>query len=118
MEFMLQDLLSWMRFAGFDLGQKTPDENTIRLFRNKHTESGALKRVMKAFDWQLKKKGYLPMSGQIVDASLVPAPKQRNTEDEKEAIKAGKTAFEIWPDQPDKARQKDVNVRWTLKVGH
>jgi IS5 family transposase len=106
-----------MRFAGFDLGQKTPDENTIRLFRNKLTESGALKRVMKAFDWQLKKKGYLPMSGQIVDASLVPAPKQRNTDAEKEAIKAGKTADEIWPDEPNKARQKDVNARWTLKIG-
>lgn len=73
-EFMLQERLSWMRFAGFDLGQKTPDENTIRLFRNRLTESGGLKRVMKAFDWQLHKKGYLPMSGQIVDASLVPAP--------------------------------------------
>mgnify|MGYP001793632657 CR=1 FL=1 len=117
MEFMLQDRLSWMRFAGFDLGQKTPDENTIRLFRNKLTESGALKRVMKAFDWQLKKKGYLPMSGQIVDASLVPAPKQRNTDAEKEAIKSGKTADEIWPDEPNKARQKDVNARWTVKIG-
>lgn len=79
-EFMLQDRLSWMRFAGFDLGQKTPDENTIRLFRNRLTQSGGLKRVMKAFDWQLHKKGYLPMAGQIVDTSLVPAPKQRNTE--------------------------------------
>lgn len=48
---MLRGGLSWMRFAGCDLGQKTADENTIRLFRNKLTESGALKRVMKAFDW-------------------------------------------------------------------
>ena len=37
------------------------------------------------------------MSGQIVDASLVAAPRQRNTEEEKAAIKAGKTAVEIWP---------------------
>lgn len=117
MEFMLQDRLSWMRFAGFDLGAPTPDENTIRLFRNKLTTSGALKRVMKAFDWQLQKKGYIPMSGQIVDASLVPAPKQRNTDGEKDAIKAGKTAAEIWPDQPNKAAQKDTNARWTLKIG-
>ena len=58
MEFMIRDRLSWMRFLGFDLGDPTPDENTIRLFRNKLTESGALKRVMKAFDWQLQKKGY------------------------------------------------------------
>ena len=36
-------------------------------------ETGTLKRVMKAFDWQLHKKGYIPMSGQIMDATLVPA---------------------------------------------
>lgn len=76
MEFMIRDRLSWMRFLKFDLGGPTPDENTIRLFRNKLTETGTLRRVMKAFDWQLQKKGYIPMSGQIVDASLVPAPKQ------------------------------------------
>jgi transposase, IS5 family len=117
MEFMIRDRLSWMRFLGFDLGAPTPDENTIRHFRNRLTETGALKRVMKAFDWQLRKKGYVPMSGQIVDASLVPAPKQRNTEAEKAAIKAGKTAQEIWPDEPNKAAQKDVTARWTLKIG-
>ncbi len=117
MEFMIRDRLSWMRFLGFDLGAPTPDENTIRLFRNKLTETGTLKRVMKAFDWQLKKKGYIPMSGQIVDASLVPAPKQRNTEDEKVAVKEGKSAKEIWPDEPNKAAQKDTDARWTLKIG-
>lgn len=72
---------------------------------------------MKAFDWQLQKKGYIPMAGQIVDASLVPAPKQRNTDAEKEAIKAGRSAKEIWPDEPNKAAQKDTDARWTLKVG-
>lgn len=117
MEFMIRDRLSWMRFLGFDLGGPTPDENTIRHFRNRLTETGTLKRVMKAFDWQLRKKGYIPMSGQIVDASLVPAPKQRNTDGEREAIKAGKTAAEIWPDAPNKAAQKDTSARWTLKVG-
>lgn len=117
MEFMIRDRLSWMRFLRFDLGAPTPDENTIRHFRNRLTETGTLRRVMKAFDWQLQKRGYIPMSGQIVDASLVPAPKQRNTDAEKEAIKAGKTAKEIWPDEPSKAAQKDVDARWTLKIG-
>ena len=117
MEFRIRDRLSWMRFLGFDLGATTPDENTIRHFRNRLTETGALKRVMKAFDWQLHKKGYIPMSGQIVDARLIPAPKQRNTDAEKDAIKAGKSASEIWPDEPNKAAQKDTNARWTLKIG-
>jgi transposase, IS5 family len=117
MEFMIRDRLSWMRFLGFELGGPTPDENTIRHFRNRLTETGTLKRVMKAFDWQLQKKGYIPMSGQIVDASLVPAPKQRNTESEKAAVKLGKSAHEIWPNEPNKAVQKDTDARWTLKIG-
>ena len=49
---------------------------------------------MRAFDLQLQKKGYIPMSWQIVDASLVPAPKQRNTEGEREAIKSGMSTKE------------------------
>jgi IS5 family transposase len=117
MEFMIRDRLSWMRFLGLSLGDRTPDENTIRHFRNRMTETGTLQRVMKAFDWQLHKKGYIPMSGQIVDASLVPAPKQRNTESERDAIKSGKSAQEIWPDEPNKAAQKDTDACWTLKVG-
>ena len=51
------------------------------------------------------------MSGQIVDASLVPAPKQRNTESGYEAIQSGKSAQEIWPGEPNKAEQKDINAR-------
>ena len=56
------------------------------------------------------------MGGQIVDATLVAAPKQRNTAPEKDAIKAGKSASEIWPDKPARAAQKDTDARWTLKV--
>lgn len=117
MEFMIRDRLSWMRFLCLSLGDLTPDENTIRHFRNHMSETGTLQRVMKAFDWQLQKKGYIPMSRQIVDASLVPAPKQRNTDAEHEAIKSGKSAKDIWPDEPNKAAQKDIDARWMLKIG-
>jgi hypothetical protein len=37
-----------------------------------------------------------------VDATLVAAPRQRNTEAEKAAIKAGKSAGEIWPEKAAK----------------
>ena len=113
----LKAFLGDPRYSAVDLGGATPDENTIRLFRNRLSETGTLKRVMKAFEGQLHEKGYIPMSGQIVDASLVPAPRQRNTQAEKAAIKAGKAARQIWPDQPNKAAQKDVDARWTLKTG-
>lgn len=66
---------------------------------------------MQAFEQQLREAGYLAMGGQIVDATLVPAPKQRNTDDEKAAIKAGKSARQIWRSKPNKAHQKDVDAR-------
>ena len=115
MEFLIRDRLSWLRFLGFDLGAPTPDENTIRLFREKLIRAKALDTLFAAFDRQLRTRGYLPMGGQIVDATLVAAPKQRNTAAEKAAIKAGNSAGEIWPDQPARAAQKDTDARWTLK---
>lgn len=90
------------------------DENTIRLFRKKLTRAGAIDALFVAFDRQLRERGYLPTGGQIVNATLVAAPEQRNTAAE-QAIKAGKTAAEIWPDQPAKAPHKDTKARWMLK---
>jgi IS5 family transposase len=72
---------------------------------------------MQAFEQQLREAGYLAMGDQIVDATLVPAPKQRNTEDKKPAIKAGKSVRQTWRGKPNKAHQKDVDARWTVKIG-
>src|SRR5690242_3328838 len=54
------------------------------------------------------------MSGQIVDASLVAAPRQRNTQAEKDDIKAGRVP-EDWKRKPAKLRHKDRDARWTIK---
>jgi hypothetical protein len=49
-----------------------------------------------------------------VDATIVVAPKQRNTEAERAAIKAGQIP-EGWAEKPAKLRQKDRDARWTVK---
>ena len=85
-------------------------------FREALIAGGALDALFTRLDRAITEAGYLPMSGQIVDATLVAAPRQRNTEDEKAAIRAGRSANEIWPETPAKARQKDIDARWTLKV--
>ena len=117
MEFLIRDRLSWLRFLGFDLRASTPDRNTIWTFRERLIRAGVIDDVFAAFDGELRRCGYLAMGGQIVDATLVSAPKQRNSDDEKAAIKAGKSASEIWLDQPAKAAQKDTQARWTVKTG-
>lgn len=45
------------------------------------------------------RRDYLAMGGQIIDATVVPAPKQRNTEEEKAAIKDGRIPTR-WKDNP------------------
>jgi hypothetical protein len=42
MEFLVRGRLSWLRFPGFELGKPTPDENTIRLFRGRLADAGAI----------------------------------------------------------------------------
>jgi IS5 family transposase len=113
-EFYLRDRLTWMRFLGLGLGDPVPDANTIWTFREALTKAGAVERLFELFDQQLRAAGYLAMSGQLVDASIVAAPKQRNTKAEKQAIKEGRIP-ESWQEKPAKLRQKDRDARWTVK---
>lgn len=115
-EFQIRDRLSFMRFLGLGLNDQVPDATTIWLFREQLTRAGAVKKLFERFDALLRDKGYIAMSGQILDASLIPAPRQHLNDDEKQAIKDGALANEIWPDEPAKAAQKDVDARWTVKV--
>ena len=78
------------------------------------TKAGAIERLFELFDRQLRAAGYLAMSGQLVDASIVAVPKQRNTKAEKQAIKEGRVP-EGWQDKPAKLRQKHRDARWTVK---
>ncbi|OAJ67066.1 transposase [Gluconobacter cerinus] len=53
------------------------------------------------------------MSGQILDATLVAAPKQRNTNAEKADLREGLIPQD-WQDKPSKLSHKDRHARWTL----
>jgi transposase, IS5 family len=114
-EYLVADRLSWMRFCGVGPGDAVPDANTLWDFREALIAASALDDLFARLDRAITEAGYLPMAGQIVDATLVAAPRQRNTDAEKAAIRQGRTADEIWPEKPAKARQKDVDARWTMK---
>mgnify|MGYP001815494667 CR=1 FL=1 len=113
-EFLINDRLSFMRFLGLALGDRVPDATTIWLFRERLVKAGASKRLFERFDQAVRNAGYIAMSGQIVDASLVAAPKQRNTESEKADLEAGRIP-EAWQKKPAKLRQKDRDARWSIK---
>ena len=114
-EFLINDRLSFMRFLGLALGDRVPDATTIWLFRERLAKADAIEGLFARFDAAVRAAGYIPMSGQIVDASLVAAPRQRTTEAEKTDLKAGRVP-EMWKNKPAKLRQKDRDARWTVKV--
>ena len=113
-EYLITDRLSLMRFLGLGLADRVPDADTIWAFREALERVGAVERLFAPFDATLRDAGYLAMGGQIVDATIVAAPKQRNTEAERAAIKAGRIP-EGWAERPAKLRQKDRDAGWTVK---
>ena len=118
-EYLIKDRLSFMRFLGLSLAESVPDANSIWTFREALTRATiegkpAIEVLFKRFDAALTKAGFLAMGGQIIDATIVAAPKQRNTEAEKREIKAGRIPEE-WRRKPAKLRQKDRDARWTVK---
>lgn len=113
-EFQILDRLSFMRFLGLDLGDAVPDAKTIWLFREQLKEGQRVERLFERFDTYLRQHGFAARKGQIIDATIVAAPRQRNSREENEKIKQGEMP-EGWSGA--KGSQKDVDARWTQKNG-
>lgn len=115
MEYQIIDRLSFTRFLGMNLGSRVPDAKTIWLFRSKLEKYELTRKLFDKFNAILAKAGYSAKSGQIVDATIVKVPVQRNSHDENKAIKEGNPPVENWSEA--KKRQKDTDARWTQKNG-
>lgn len=108
-EFQIKDRLSFQRFLGVGLEGAVRDATTIWLFRERLVKAKAIDRLFACFDAALKDRGYLAMGGQIIDATVVPAPKQRNTQEEKAAIKE-----RSYPPGPETRQDPAERPRCTL----
>lgn len=114
LEYQIRDRLSFRRFLGLSIDGRVPDAKTIWVFREKLVEAGAVDELFELFNRYLEEQGLRAMGGQIIDASFVHVPVQRNDRDDNEVIKAGNVP-ENWRDQPNKFSQKDTDARWTKK---
>jgi IS5 family transposase len=115
-EYQVRDRLSFSRFLGLAIEDSIPDATTLWLFREKLAEAGLIEKLFERFDQHLAAKGYIARGGQIIDASIVPVPTQRNSRDENDQLRAGRTPAG-WKQKPAKLRQKDRDARWTKKHG-
>lgn len=113
-EYQVLDRLSFMRFLGLRLGSRVPDAKTIWLFREQLTEAKLAEKLFRRFERVLEESGFAAKKGQIIDASIVQAPKQRNSREENAQIKQGEIPDE-WGEA--KRRQKDSDAQWTKRNG-
>ena len=116
LEYQVNDRLSFMRFLHLGLEDSIPDAKTVWSFRERLRKAKLVEPLFEQFGAYLTATGYQAQCGQIVDATLVPVPKQRNSRDDNATLKAGKVPDD-WQDQPHKLAQKDIDARWTKKNG-
>lgn len=113
-EYQILDRLSFMRFLGLELHDVVPDARTIWLFREQLIAAQAVEKLFARFDAMLAAHGFAASGGQIIDATFVEAPRQRNGRDDNATIKQGDVPEE-WSDK--KTAHKDTDARWTKKNG-
>jgi IS5 family transposase len=114
LEYQLLDRRSFLQFLDLTDSSSIPDAKTIWLFRDRLAQAGVGNQIFDQVQQQLARQGYMARCGQIVDASLVQAPTQRNKRDEAETVKQGIMPLD-W--KPHKRAQKDVDAKWTKKHG-
>lgn len=87
-EYLVNDRLSFMRFLGLELSDRVLNAKTVWLLRKRLTQADVINILFNSFDAILSNAGYLPISSQILNATLVAPPKQRNTNRETATLRA------------------------------
>ena len=115
-EYQINDRMSFMRFLGIGIESRVPDSKTIWLFRETLTKANVVDELFRLFNARLEAAELITRTGSIVDATFVDAPRQRNSREENEKIKAGEVPEE-WtkPEKVHKLLQKDTDARWAKK---
>lgn len=111
MQYQLLDRMSYKRFCGLTQATHIPDRTTVWTFENRIGPAAAT-AIFDGVSAQLLKKGFIARGGQIVDATLVPAPRQHFTKEDKEQLEKDAMPAD-W--SPPKRRQKDLDATWTQK---
>jgi len=113
MEWQAMDRLSFRHFLGLGSADRVPDARTLWLFKERLGEKG-VKALFKGFLKQMRDRGLKHREGKIVDATIMEAPRQRNSREENAQIKQGQRP-ETFDENASRGRQKDSDARWTCK---
>lgn len=116
LQFQVTDRLSFMRFLGLDLATDVPDARTVWAFREALKIHRLVEPLFARLNQALAELGVELKSGQIIDATFVPVPIQRNSREDNGLVKQDAVPVE-WGKTPAKLSHKDIDARWTKKGG-
>jgi IS5 family transposase len=110
LEFQVNDRRSFEEFVGLGIMDTIPDATTVAFFRERLRKAGLIEELFARFEQFLRDQGLEVKGGQIVDATIVPVPIQRDTREENKDIEEGKIPEE-WEKSPERLHQKDLDAR-------
>lgn len=116
LQYQVSDRLSFMRFPSLELAGNVPDAHAVRAFREALKQHRVTDALFARLNQVLAAPGVELKSGQIIDATFVPVPIQRNVRETNAIIKADAVPIG-WSKTPAKLAQKDCDARWTKKGG-
>jgi transposase, IS5 family len=108
-EFLINDRLSFKRFLGLGVNDKSPDAKAIWLWRERVLHGGLHSKIFAWFEDELVRTGFEAKGGQIVDATFVPTHKPTG--------KHKKQLRDEVPLTKAQARQIDTDTTFTKKGG-
>jgi len=90
MKEVLYDTPMFREFAGLGMGEENvPDESNILRFRHLLEKHQLNLQILATINATLIAKGLLLKSGTVIDATLVPVPRQQVGKDERYKLKVG-----------------------------
>jgi IS5 family transposase len=104
LEFQVNDRRSFEEFVRLGVINSIPDATTVTFFKERLRKAGVIEEIFEMFEGYLSSQGLEARGGQIIDATLVPVPRQQNTRDENNEIKAGRLP-EGWDENPDRLQR-------------
>ncbi|MGB5136658.1 MAG: transposase [Prochlorococcaceae cyanobacterium] len=96
LEFQANHRLSFEEFVGLGVMNSVQDATTVAFFRERLRKEEVIEELCEIFETYLRSQGLQAPAGQIMDATLVPVPKQRNIREENKEIKAGRLPPKAW----------------------
>jgi len=113
-EFQVNDRRTFEESVHLGVMNNIPNAATVSFFRERLRKANVIDELFEMFESYLRDHGLEARGAQIIDATLVPVPKQRNSREENKEIKVNHHP-DGWNESPKRLQLKDLDARRVKK---